>query len=192
MAIWAKDSNVLVVKEAPGTRQEARSSPHAALKRALLGSARKLAALYSFIIAVLPFFNPPKDKVATYESKTFAVAESADIYMEAYENDKVWHALIYFATLLKFSFRPELAAAMNDLAAKFVDSRDANVDALESSLAGITTAIEKYRPPPPHGQPKMSNERAAKTAKDLVNVMLIEYAREYDKTFDVRSPFLLI
>jgi len=158
-------------------------STYATIKAAVKNHEKRTIALHSFVIALLPFFNPTLEQKTKYETHGFALAGDVKEYLAVYDVDKVWSALAYYAQVIGFQFRAELHVGLSGLALQFYESQKMVTEGHASAMLPIEVAIKKWRPVVRGKQVEqfVVSEMAAK----VCNVLLVEYARTYDIEFEV-------
>ena len=95
------------MKENPGKCQESRVSAYATIKAAVKNHEKRTIVLHSFVIALLPFFNPTREQKTKYETHRFALAGDVKEYLAVYDVNKMSSALAYYAQASGFQFRVE-------------------------------------------------------------------------------------
>lgn len=143
-------------------------------------------AIVSFSIALLPFFDPISNDVGQYDKTIFSSAPiDTEHYLEVISKDRVFQALAWYTIAVGMAFRSEaLATGLQTMAKSFVTDGYA-ASGTEISLRGIHTAIANWRPEV-KGK-RITKEKAEKMATNVVNMLVVEYARE-DEKFEVGHP----
>jgi hypothetical protein len=170
---------VNAIKETRGTRQEARVSNWQTIRNAVAND-KRADALHSFVIALLPFIV--SDEAKSLESMTFSPM-TQNAYVEGMKSHKVTWALAFYCVEVGFKFRDQLDEKLRELARKFESLNGTLSPATDAGVAAIQTAIEKWRPT--SVTKTVTPERARRMARDVINILFVEYAREIEPSFAV-------
>lgn len=154
---------------------------------ATIGSAcpspKAQTAIVSFTVALLPFFDPIEVEIKKYESVTFGPnAAETTSYVDTFAKDRVFRSLAWYCLTVGMSFRTStLSHGLTKMAETFAMEQTSDAR-IESTLRGIHHSIASWRPFVQGKQ--IPKETAVNMAQSVVNMLLVEYARE-DVAFEV-------
>jgi hypothetical protein len=183
VAIWARDSKILRVKDLwPSGAECTWGTVWRTIKRAC-PSYEINAAIYSFCIALLPFFNLTPAELTHLSKYNFGVFFAQSEVRES----RVFCALAYFVLAIGYLVETHVEEQLKEMAEKFKAMDEYENEVLEAILKPVRHAISQLKPggiqAPRNEIIKFSEE----LAKDYVNSLYVEYARKFDADFNVGS-----
>jgi hypothetical protein len=178
VAIWARGSSFTAVKEAKGTMQWSRIDVFDVIRGAVTSN-QKAYAIYSLGVSLLPFFHATKGLLKV----SFNASETKE-YIASLKQFKIFGVIAYYVKALGFKFRSDtLKAGLEVLAQEFETSEDPLDLASDCKMQSIIQAIRNWTPV--IKDKKIGREVAEKWGEKIIDLLMVEYAREGDSGFKV-------
>jgi hypothetical protein len=192
VAMWTPDSQLTGVTSRKGEKMYDKAPADFPIYQAAPDN-RTGNGLYSLAIALLPFFKPNKavrDRLDKHDILTGASAITE--YFELIADHVVFSVLAHYVVTTKFKLNARLQKHVEGLAKKFGKRTEPVEMAHSSAVSDLESALAKFRPSiKRQGDDddfvQIESNKAAYFAKELLNVALVNVAKQNSTVYKVYS-----
>ena len=190
--MWMDGSRVTSVKDPRGLDPDNRPPGHTAVVNAA-PHALAVNGLYSFIIAILPFFKPTAKQLTALQNATCTLGTDAKKYVEILRNGSpLFSAVAHYVFIVGFMVQSHLVRALRELAAAFQNGKGLLMTGNEHQMSKFQEDVQSFMPEVKVKRRdgtigRLTKEQAKELAEQVVNTAIIQLVRTINEDFDVTS-----